>query len=61
MDLLDDATKVEKRLVAKATLTHIPITASFELTPCCNMQCNMCFISMKQTEVQAYGGIKGLD
>lgn len=61
MDLLDDANKVEKRLVAKATLAHIPITASFELTPCCNMQCNMCFISMKQTEVQAHGGIKGLD
>lgn len=25
------------------------------------MQCDMCFISMKQSETQAYGGIKELD
>ena len=61
MDLLDDATKVEKRLVAKATAAHIPITASFELTPCCNLQCDMCFISMKQADMMAQGGLKDLD
>lgn len=61
MDLLDDATKVEKRLVAKATAARIPITASFELTPCCNLQCDMCFISMKQADMKAHGGLKDLD
>ena len=61
MDLLDDATKVEKRLVAKATAAHIPITASFELTPCCNLQCDMCFIRMRQDEMKAHGGLRSLD
>lgn len=61
MDLLDDATKVEKRLIAKATVAHIPISASFELTPCCNLQCDMCFIHMKQNEVKTYGGLRNLD
>lgn len=61
MDLLGDATKVEKRLVAKATMARVPITASFELTPCCNLQCDMCFISMKHAEMKAHGGLKDLD
>lgn len=61
MDFLDDATKVEKRLVAKATAAHIPITASFELTPCCNLQCDMCFIRMKMDEVKAAGGLRSID
>ena len=61
MDFLDDATKIEKRLVAKATATHIPITASFELTPCCNLRCDMCFIRMKMNEVKAAGGLRSID
>lgn len=61
MDLLDDATKVEKRIIAKATAAHIPITASFELTPCCNLQCDMCFIHMKKDEVKASGGLRNID
>lgn len=61
MDFLDDATKVERRLVAKATAAHIPITASFELTPCCNLQCDMCFIRMKMDEVKAAGELRSID
>lgn len=61
MDSLDDITGVEKYLVLKATQARIPISASFELTPCCNLQCNMCFISMKHTEVKEHGGLKTLD
>lgn len=61
MDLLDDATKVEKRLIAKATVANIPISASFELTPCCNLGCDMCFIRMTMDEIKACGGLKNLD
>lgn len=56
MDSLDDITGIEKYLVLKATQARTPISASFELTPCCNLQCNMCFISMKHTEVKEHGG-----
>lgn len=61
MDSLDDITGVEKYLVLKATQARTPISASFELTPCCNLQCDMCFISMKATEVKEHGGLKDLD
>lgn len=61
MDSLDDITGVEKYLVLKATQARTPISASFELTPCCNLQCDMCFIRMKATEVKEHGGLKDLD
>lgn len=61
MDSLDDITGVEKYLVLKATQARTPIAASFELTPCCNLQCDMCFIRMKHTEMKAHGGLKDMD
>lgn len=61
MDLPEDITGVEKHLVLKANKARIPISASFELTPCCNLQCDMCFIEMKASEAKAYGGLKKLD
>lgn len=61
MDSLDDVTGVEKYLVLKATQARTPIAASFELTPCCNLQCDMCFIHMKYTEMKAHGGLKDMD
>lgn len=61
MDQLNDANPVEKRLVAKATEARIPITANFELTPVCNLHCDMCFIRMEQTEVNRMGGLRSLE
>ena len=61
MDSLDDITGVEKYLVLKATQARTPISTSFELTPCCNLQCDMCFIHMKPAEMNTHGGLKDLD
>lgn len=61
MDQLNDANPVEKRLVAKATEARIPITANFELTPACNLHCDMCFIRMEQSEVNRMGGLQSLE
>lgn len=61
MDLLDDPNKIEKLLIAKAITNKIPLSASFELTPYCNFNCNMCFIRMNKTEISTQGGIKDLD
>lgn len=61
MDQLNDANPLEKRLVGKATEARIPITANFELTPACNLHCDMCFIRMEQSEVQTLGGTRSLD
>ena len=56
MDQLHDANPLEKRLVAKATIARIPITAAFELTPICNMHCEMCYIRMEKQAMNEAGG-----
>lgn len=61
MDILDNISGIEKHLVMKATQARIPISAAFELTPCCNLQCKMCFISMKPETVKLNGGLKDMD
>lgn len=61
MDQLNDANPLEKRLVAKANEARIPITANFELTPVCNLHCDMCFIRMEQSAVQRMGGLRTLE
>lgn len=61
MDQLNDANPLEKRLVDKANKARIPITANFELTPACNLHCEMCFIRMEQPAVQAMGGTRSLE
>lgn len=61
MDQLNDANPLEKRLVAKGTEARIPITANFELTPACNLHCDMCFIRMEQSAVNAMGGTQTLE
>ena len=49
---------LENHLVAKANLDFQPLTANFELTPECNLKCDMCFIRLTHGEVKAQGGIK---
>lgn len=61
MDQLNDANPLEKRLVNKANEARIPITANFELTPTCNLHCDMCFIRMEHSAVQAMGGVRTLE
>lgn len=61
MDQLNDANPLEKRLVDKANRARIPITANFELTPTCNLHCDMCFIRMEQQEVRQMGGGRTLE
>ena len=52
MDQLHDANPLERQLVAKATAARIPITAAFELTPGCNMRCDMCYIRLGKEEIE---------
>lgn len=45
-----DDLNLEELLCLKASKLHIPITANFELTPLCNMNCDMCYIRHSQKE-----------
>lgn len=61
MDALDSATKIEERLCAKATLAHLPLGGAFELTPCCNMDCEMCYVRLDASRMQTLGGLRSID
>ena len=51
---------LEKHLVAKANEARQPLTAHFELTPECNLRCEMCFIRLSHSVVKTQGGTKDL-
>ena len=43
--------------MARATELRQPLTANFELTPCCNMSCDMCFIRHTPQQMSAGGSL----
>ena len=61
MDTIQDPNPIERRLVQKANETKIPISATFELTPICNLHCDMCYIRMNTAEVKQQGGVKTVE
>lgn len=61
MDELSDSTGIELRLIEKALEARIPYNVGFELTPVCNLQCDMCYVRKPWAHVQKEGGINNLD
>lgn len=53
--------ELEERLVAKANQAKIPLTVNFELTPICNLGCDMCFIRTEKLVVDKLGGLHTVD
>lgn len=49
------------RLFRKAGKLGIPLHGAFELTPVCNMSCEMCYVRKTMPEVQAAGGLLTAD
>lgn len=50
--------QIRKYLYSKAAYKHIPIGGTFELTPCCNMNCKMCYIRMSKEEQERAGKLR---
>lgn len=61
MDVLEMANPVEQYLCLKATMMKVPIGATFELSPLCNMDCNMCYVRMSPQELEKRGRLKTVD
>lgn len=61
MDIIQDPNPIERRLVQKANEAKIPISATFELTPVCNLHCDMCYIRMNAAQSQQLGGVKSVE
>ena len=53
--------KIQDRIMEKASYARIPIMCSFELLPVCNLQCKMCYVRKSMDHVRANGGLKDAD
>ena len=49
---------VTEYLHAKAAYLGIPLSGTFELTPCCNMACKMCYVRMTPSEQAAIAPLR---
>ena len=48
--------RIVKYLYRRSAASHIPVSGTFELTPMCNMNCEMCYVRMSKEEVEKSGG-----
>ena len=50
--------RITEYLHTKAARAGIPLSGSFELTPCCNMACKMCYVRMSKSEQEAVAPLR---
>lgn len=55
MEPMADASTVERMLMNNAKENDIPINGSIELTPLCNMNCDMCYVRMSPIQMHEQG------
>lgn len=61
MKPIETVNSIEQYLCEKATLNYTPINAILELTPLCNMNCDMCFVRLSPDELSKQGRLRSLD
>ena len=52
---------VERRLFAMEYEKMVPVYGVLELTPLCNMNCDMCYVRLSRSEMETQGRMKTLD
>ena len=58
MEFIEASNNVEQKMFTIAKQRNIPLNGVLELTPLCNMNCNMCYVKLNKDEVIEKGGIK---
>lgn len=58
MEVLEGATTVERMLLDRAKQTKTPANGSIEVTPLCNMNCDMCYVRLSRDEMERQGKLK---
>lgn len=53
--------KISRHLHIRAAKAGVPLSGTFELTPCCNLSCKMCYVRKPRAEVEAEGGLMSAD
>lgn len=57
-DFLKTADTTEKMLFRRASEYRIPINGSIEVSPLCNMDCDMCFVRLSRSEMESKGRLR---
>ena len=52
---------ITEYLHTKAARARIPLNGTFELTPCCNMDCRMCYVRMSKEKQESIQPLKSAD
>ena len=58
MEIMNDASTMEKMMLTKAVQRQMPATGTLELTPLCNMNCRMCYVRLSKEEMDKRGKMK---
>ena len=53
--------QITNYLYAKASYQGLPLSGTFELTPCCNMACKMCYVRKTKAEQEAISPLRTPD
>lgn len=61
MDIIQDATTVERALMTQASQNRVPINGSIELSPLCNMNCDMCYVRLSREEMEKQGRLRSAE
>lgn len=49
--------RLSSYLDSKARIKRIPLNGTFELTPCCNMNCKMCYVRLSKEQQEKQGNL----
>ena len=52
---------LSKYLHTKALRSHIPLSGTFEVSPICNMNCEMCYVKLTKEEQEAIAPLRSKD
>ena len=58
MNPSDPSNTGEKRLFQICAEKRIPVNGSIEVSPLCNMNCDMCFVRLSREEMEAKGRLR---
>ena len=58
MELIEDTPTVERVIMEKSKSTGTPVYGCLELTPLCNMNCEMCYVRLDHREMQRQGRLR---
>ena len=56
-----ETSTMEKMLLSRAAASQRPLNGSLELLPLCNMNCDMCYVSLSREEMERQGRLRTAD